>query len=310
MNNQPLISIIITAYNVKPYIGEALQSIINQSYRNLEIIVVDDCSTDKTNNIIESFAREDKRIITYRLSKNSGPSTASNFALSKAQGEYIARMDADDVAYLDRIEKQVRFLQHNPEVVMLGGQCDIINEQGTLIGRKKYPLTHKGIYKALFMINPLPHPGCMFKPGIFKKAGIHYEKKYFISHDLKILFKLLPYGTFANLPDTVLRYRYRPNSITHLNPKRTFAETVDIRSWALKNKIYTPSFQGLLFHWLEVCLVKILPNSLINRLFQLWRIKKIMTVKRATQLSLRLTYRFSSYIFSSLTYILLPRQFK
>jgi len=212
-HNLPLVSIVMTAYNAGQYIDEALTSITDQTYTKMEIIVVDDCSTDSTWDKIQVHAKRDFRIKLFRMTKNSGPSTASNFALTKARGKYVARLDADDIAYPNRITKQVTYLEKYADVVMLGGQCHIIDEDGKIIGEKRFPIDHKDIYNSLFMINPIQHPSCMFRFDTFKKAHIRYEKQYFICHDLKILFTLLKFGSFANLPDTIIKYRYRPSSI-------------------------------------------------------------------------------------------------
>ena len=141
----PLVSVVMTAYNATDYISEALDSLVSQTYPNLEFIIVDDGSTDKTWKIIQKYAASDSRFKIFQLKKNSGCSVASNFAFRKAKGKYIARLDADDIAYPNRFSLQAEYMENNPQTVMLGGQCDIINESGQLIGEKNFPLTHQNI---------------------------------------------------------------------------------------------------------------------------------------------------------------------
>jgi len=296
----PLVSIVMTAFNASKYIKEALDSLVCQTYSHLEFIIVDDGSTDNSWKIIQTYSKSDPRFRVFRLKKNSGCSVASNFAFRKAKGKYIARLDADDIAYPNRFQKQVDFLESHPQVIILGGQCDIISENGQLIGEKNFPLKHQDIVNALFSINPIQHPACIFRAKTFKAAKIKYEKEFVISHDLKIIFQLLSFGHLANLPDKVLYYRHRPQSLTHRNPKFVFEETLAIRNWAKNTGIYTPTFTGLLTHNLESFLVANLPNKLINFLFEIWRVK---TYKLSWQPALR----FTSKALTALTALVLVK---
>jgi glycosyltransferase involved in cell wall biosynthesis len=145
--NQPLVSVLMTAYNAESFIGEAIQSILQQTYKNLELIIVDDKSTDKTFSIAKHFVKQDSRIRLYRLPKNVGPSIASNFGIQKARGSFLARMDADDSAFPNRIRKQVQFLRKHLQVVIVGSQCTLIDTNGDIIGEKHYPTENKVIYE-------------------------------------------------------------------------------------------------------------------------------------------------------------------
>ncbi|WFT52817.1 glycosyltransferase family 2 protein [Acinetobacter baumannii] len=107
---QPLISVLIPVYNVEAFVKEAVSSICNQTYKNIEIIVVDDCSTDNTYNIVAELAIIDPRIRLYKNDKNSKIVKTLNFALEQAKGEFIARMDGDDISTPERLEKQLEFL--------------------------------------------------------------------------------------------------------------------------------------------------------------------------------------------------------
>lgn len=277
-NNQPLVTVIMTAFCAGRFIDEAIASILSQTYTNFELFIVDDGSHDDTWKRIKIYTKADKRIKAFRLKKNLGPSGASNFAIARSRGTYIARMDADDIATPDRLIKQVRYLESNPEIILIGGQCDLIDENGNHIGQKQFPLSHEKIVESLFMINPIQHPTWMFRKSVFDKLGISYEREYLVSHDLKILFRLLGHGMFANIPDTILAYRFRPNSITHKNPKRSFGETISVRHWALR-KGYRPTLKALAFHSLELVLVSVLPTAVINKLFRIWRIKSTKTIQ-------------------------------
>ena len=145
----------MTALNAERFIDEAIESILGQTYRNLELIIVDDGSTGRTRRRIRALAKRDIRIRAYRQKVNMGPSESSNFAIAKARGAYIARMDADDISYPTRIQKQVDFLQKNRDVLVVGVSV-IINEHGESIGEKHFPLDHEHIRHALFT-EPIQH---------------------------------------------------------------------------------------------------------------------------------------------------------
>ncbi len=130
-----LVSVIIPVYNVEKFVEQAIVSIIDQTYKHLEIIVIDDGSSDATYQIVADLAIQDSRIKLYKNERNLKIVKTLNRALSLAQGEYIARMDGDDISALDRIEKQVAFLESNPDYDLVGCSLISIDENGMEIGR-------------------------------------------------------------------------------------------------------------------------------------------------------------------------------
>ena len=274
----PLVSVIITAFNAAPFIEEAVISIMGQSYKNLEILIVDDGSTDNTWQILKKLAKRDKRIKLIRLEKNLGPSLASNEAIKQAQGEFIARMDADDVAFADRIEKQVRFLQNHPQVIAVGGQCQLIDEKGEIIGTKEFPLTNKKIYESLFMFNPIQHPTIMINRKLLPNGLIFYQNGSVLAHDYELIFQLAQYGRLANLKDYVLFYRQHRNSLSLRDPKKTFKHTLQVRYKAVREYGYKPSLKSLVANLAQIVIIALLPSKLIYPLFRLLRVRR----KKAT----------------------------
>lgn len=274
-NKKPLVSVLITAYNAENYLVESVMSIVKQTYKKMEIIIVDDNSDDHTLNISNNLAHFDKRIQVFHLDKHSGPSIASNYGLEKVKGKFIARMDADDIATSDRIEKQVKFLEKNKDVVILGGQCILIDENGKIIGRKKYPEDNKKIYKSLYEFNPVQHPTCMIRQSTIKKYEVSYHNHTFLAHDLELVFELSKYGKLANLKDTTLFYRQYKNSLSLKDPKKTFEATVEVRKKALIAYKYKPSIKGWFIHFSQRALIAILPESFIYPLFCFLRMRKL-----------------------------------
>ena len=144
-------------YNVEKYVEQAIRSIVDQTYRNLEIIVVDDGSTDKTYEVVSKIALEDHRIKLFRNDQNLKQAKTSNFALSMSKGDYIARMDGDDISALDRIEKQVAFLESNIEFDLVGVSLIAIDASGKEIGKMTYYASQKIINKTLKYSIPVSH---------------------------------------------------------------------------------------------------------------------------------------------------------
>ena len=153
----PLISVLIPTYNVEKYIREAIESISNQTYSNLEIIVVDDGSTDNTYSVLEELQLKDPRIRLFKLGVNRGIVETLNFALTQATGSFIARMDGDDVSLPDRLQKQYLFLQQYPDVALVGLNIIIVNEQGQLIYKDNYLRDFDKIRIGIKYASPIPH---------------------------------------------------------------------------------------------------------------------------------------------------------
>ena len=150
--NLPLVSVIMSVYNGEKYLVQAIDSILNQTYQNFEFIIIDDCSTDNSSHILQEYAKKDSRIKIIKKEKNIGIKgfiENLNLGISIAEGKYIARMDADDISLPERFQKQVTFLENNPEIFMVGAQIDFINEKNEIIGEKAGALEHEEIVKPL-----------------------------------------------------------------------------------------------------------------------------------------------------------------
>lgn len=289
---QPLVSVLMTVYNAEKYVEKALLSIIEQTYRNLEIIVVNDGSTDSTKSIVEKLNRLDKRIKLINLKKNVGPSLASNVGIEQLNSNYVARMDADDISLPNRIEKQLDFLLKNPKVVVVGGKSYLMNEFGQMIGKKDYPTANKDIYSSLFYMNSIQHPNCMINRKLLPKKRIYYHNHSLLAHDLELFFEAAQYGELANLDEITLYYRQYKDSLSLRNPKITFEATVNVRLKALKEYNYKPAIKSLMLHYLQTFIISLVPNRLIYPLFKFIRIDRHSIFKQIPDLSPRLILNY------------------
>lgn len=272
--NKPLVSVIMPAYNTGDFVTDAIESVLSQTYRNFELIIVDDGSTDNTPGILRGYKRRYPKVVRLiTLKKNTGDSQATNIGFRAAKGEFIARMDADDISHPERLVKQVGYILKHPKVIMLGTQAEIINKNGEKIGEKIFPIRHKDIYNNYAIYHPMLHPSCLFRGALLPKKEFLYESGHKPNDDYYTFFKLLNYGEFANLPEKLLYYRIHTKNISLQNLKKRFYNTLKIRIIAIIKLGYKPSAKGLLAMLVQFALVSLLPEKMLPTLYML--IKRI-----------------------------------
>ncbi|WP_163398641.1 glycosyltransferase family 2 protein [Flavobacterium fluviatile] len=205
-----LVSIITPTYNAEKYIRETLQSVLNQSYQNWEMILADDASTDTTVAIIEEFAQKDNRIRLFKLPENNGNGFARNAALEKASGKYIAYLDADDLWFREKLEKQIQFLKTN-NLHFTFSFYDSIDEEGNALNRRvesPNPLT----YKQVFFCNYVGNLTAIYDADYFGKIILETSQK---RQDWRIWLTILEQiKTAKPVPESLAFYRIRKNSVS------------------------------------------------------------------------------------------------
>ncbi len=203
----PLVSVIMATFNEPVnYINDAIESILNQSFKDFELIIIDDSTNKDTIGAID-FYTKDQRVIIIRDKTRMGFVPALNRGLLAAKGQYIARMDGDDISFEDRLEKQVNHLDSNNEVDVIGGNMQIINETGDVI-------SHRNYYSGKFLLqiggifrSPVAHPTVMFRRTIIDKK-LFYDESFLKSEDIDFWFRLRNNGfKLANLSDNFLFFR-------------------------------------------------------------------------------------------------------
>jgi teichuronic acid biosynthesis glycosyltransferase TuaG len=205
-----LVSIITPSFNSEKFIAETIQSVQNQTYQNWEMIIVDDCSTDKTVSIIEYIANNDNRIKVYKLEKNSGTGIARNAALGKASGKYIAFLDADDLWKPHKLEIQINFLKKN-NLPFTFSFYDCINEQGNELN-KRVEAPKNLSYGQLFFCNYVGNLTGIYDVNYFGKIAISSIRK---RQDWMLWLTILKKVKSAKpIPESLALYRIRENSIS------------------------------------------------------------------------------------------------
>lgn len=256
------------AYNSEEFIHDAIESILHQTYVNFQLLIVDDCSSDTTPQIITRYAKRFPYLIKALFQKTHiGDTGCANAAFARSSGQFIARMDADDIAHPERIEKQISFLLTHPQVFILGTQGYVIDKKNTIIGEKLFPLSHTAIYSAFSIYNPLLHPSCMFRRDFLPYPDRLYEQKHNIHDDYYTFFSYLRYGIFANLPDKLLYYRIHGKNFSLQHPKKRFTQIQHIRTQAVKRLGYTMPSWAKFHNLLQQIVVGVLPEQAIIPLY-------------------------------------------
>lgn len=218
----PKISVVMPVYNTKKYLRQAIESILNQTFRDFEFIIVDDCSTDSSPEIIEEYAKKDKRIRALYNSQNLKVARARNRGIEAATGRYVAQMDSDDISLPNRLKKQFKFMEGHPEVAVSSGTVELIDQAGKAIGRVKYYLTDEEVRRHIFRLCPCSQSLCIMRRKAFNDIE-GYDPDWVPTEDTELFLRLGRIGQFANLSDVMLQYRVHPDSLTnkyHLEAKR------------------------------------------------------------------------------------------
>ena len=268
--DKPLVTILLPVHNGEKYIKESLDSCLKQTYGNIEILVVNDASTDNTKKILNRYG---DKVRVLDIEKQNTLGSVLNIGIQASNGSYIARMDADDIMYPARIERQVDVLENNGDIVAVGGQIDIINENGKITGERKYALEDRDIRRTFFWSQPFAHPAVMFRKNIALDIGMYPENLPKVE-DVKFFFKLSTKGKFANIPDKVLKYRMTFSTESQAKMVDHFKRTSKVRERVIKELGIKPTFRQYVLWKLEIVtvfLIQKLPNKWFMNIFELAR---------------------------------------
>ena len=266
MMSNPKISVLMPAYNAEKYIAEAIESILNQTFKDFEFIIIDDCSTDGTYSIIQRYAKRDDRMIVLKNEKNLKICETLNKGIEIAKGKYIARMDADDWSYPDRLEKQFKFMEENPEIGISGGTMEVCDEKMKVLNQRKYNLSDEEIRKKIFRYSPFSHPLVIIKKDILDKASF-YDHDLVYAEDYDLYFRIGNFSKFGNLKDVILKYRMLENNSTSEKLKEMELKTLKIRKKAVKEYGYRMSLIDKIYWVLQYLSIFIFPPKIKIWLF-------------------------------------------
>ncbi|NGM63271.1 glycosyltransferase [Sphingobacterium sp. SGG-5] len=209
--NLPTVTVFMAAYNAAPYITKAIQSILNQTFRDFELLIVDDGSTDNTVDVVNSF--HDPRIRLIKNESNKGLGFTRNVALKEAEGEFLAILDSDDIASANRLEKQVRHFSTNPKLAVLGSCAHIIDKNGNRTGKNIELSNHSDqLCATLFFSNTFVHSSIMMRTSVFREVGGY--PNYPVAQDYALFARIGLKYEVGNLPEYLVDYRMHDTNIS------------------------------------------------------------------------------------------------
>ena len=241
----PKVSVILSVYNGESFLAQAIESILKQTFADFELIIIDDGSRDKTRDIVNSF--KDERIVLITNEKNLGLIRSLNKGIAAARGEFIARMDADDISDPERFGKQIVFLEKNPDIGVLGTAVRHTDAKGRDISVLVQPLSHGGILWKMCFECAIIHPTVMMRRNIFQ-AGEGW-------------MRLAKRTRFANLPDVLHMHRLHSASIGNTQSKTQYELSLPLREGFLKN-MFNITISANVNIWFSYNEIKLLPSEI------------------------------------------------
>lgn len=262
----PKISVLMAAYNTERYIGAAIESILKQTMKDFEFLIIDDKSTDRTAKIIARYAKKDRRIHFVQNKENFGLTKNLNILLEKARGEYIARMDADDVAMPTRFARQVAFLKKHKDISLVGTWAEVIDKNDRVIGKLEYVTAHKDIQRNMTERSQIIHPSVMFRKSIVKKIGV-YDEKFRSAQDYEYFARVMSQFTVANMPEKLMRYRWDFDQNEGFKNNRRQERNGWVTRWRMFTKYHWPI--RYLIYTIKPAIAFCIPSS-----WRMWVVKR------------------------------------
>jgi glycosyltransferase involved in cell wall biosynthesis len=267
--HSPIVSVLMPAYNSEKYIADAIDSILNQTFQDFELIVIDDCSKDKTWHIIQKYAQKDKRVVAIKNTKNLGISDNRNKAISISKGKYLAPLDNDDWSYPDRFAKQVEFLDNNPDIGIVGGSVEVYNETFTkLLYKNTFYPDDKSLKKHIFRQLPFSHSSVMYR----REIGLEnpYSNKLCTAEDYDFYFRAGIKHKFANLKDVLIKYRTSKTQESTTKNRRQSYLAMYIRLKATVEYGYKLFKKDIALIVLKLILIPTFPKRFRDQLFNMF----------------------------------------
>jgi len=250
-------------YNAAPFLGEAIESILMQTFDDFEFILVDDGSTDGSSDLVHSYAGQDARIHPVYQEYNQGIVKVLNIGLDACTGDFVARMDADDVALPNRLALQLQALANNPKVGAMGGALTYIDESGKELG----VIRHCALQASRLAGNPLLHPTVMMRRSVLTHHQLHYRERYRYAEDYFLWLEMQQYAVIDALDDVVLQYRVSGASSRHQHLKDMVRATLRVKRDAMVKLGIKPAPADLL-RMASESLLLLLPTRLVWWLYR------------------------------------------
>jgi glycosyltransferase involved in cell wall biosynthesis len=284
----PLVSIVLPVYNGEKYLAESLDSVFAQTYQNWELVIINDGSSDGTEKLI--FKYQDKRIKYLPNDGNKGIIFSLNRGIEESKGIYIARLDADDIALPDRIEKQVKFLSENAEFAMCGSYFRTIDSKGNLLKNVEFPSNNTDAQSFLLLHNCFCHSAIMMRTNIAK--DLKYDEKFQVCEDYDLWYRISRTGKILNLPVFTTLYRVHDNNMSTRKSEIMFAHVNKINKRILDDLGIEYSNTELEAHSNALCYnVPFFGNPESIRILENWILKLYSYLKKSGNYNAFLCYK-------------------
>lgn len=288
----PKVSVVMPAYNAEKYINEAIQSILNQTFKDFEFIIINDGSTDRTEEIILSY--NDSRIVYLKNKENLKIVETLNRGLDRAKGEYIARMDADDIAVNTRIEKQVAVMDADTSIGVLGTGTRVFGE--TVKTKETHSTLNPDRLKAdLLFSTCICHPSVMIRKKVLDNYNIRYKAEYVGAEDYELWWQIASVSKIMTIPDILHCYRIHANQVTQVKDeqyKNLLMKMIELRLYKLKLSLTSyekeifliyclgdfAKFDREKMHVYIDIIIKILENNQRNPFFEQKELKNVVAL--------------------------------
>ena len=228
MSNAPKISLLMSVYNGEDYLAEAIDSVLNQTFNDWELVIINDCSNDSTADILNNYTALDSRIKVFTNEVNLRLPSSLNRALSLAEGKYIARMDADDICLPDRLQKQYDFMENNQDVALSSCRFMTLKNGVVASGGCGGKSDFDAVKALLLVTNPILHPGIIAKAEIIKELG--YDKDFTCTEDMELWTRFVSAGHKVEiLSEYLMIYRLHDKQITETTLEKQKREVITVQ---------------------------------------------------------------------------------
>lgn len=275
------VSVLTPAYNAEKWIGEAVESILNQTFSDWEFIIIDDGSTDKTWEIIQAYAKKDRRITCHQNEENLGIYRTRNKLILLSKGKYIAWQDADDISLSHRLRRQYDYMEEHPEVGKSGGYLQYFDERGNR-GVRKYAEDDTTLRKKIFRYSPVAQPAAIIRRESLDRTGL-FPLASPVAEDLAMSFQIGTKYKFGNIPEVLVRYREVASGATFSKLRVIEMYTMFLRIRYANTEYYKMSFFDKFYNAMQYIFLFLIPPKLTVRLFNYLR-NSNFGVKRANLL--------------------------
>ena len=248
VRTDPRITVLMSVYNGEKHLSEAIDSILQQTFTDFEFLIIDDGSLDNTRAILQRYSKKDGRIRVVRNDKNLGLTKSLNLGIDLAKGEYIARMDADDISLPTRFARQVAFMDTHPKVGVVGSYTLKQYKENSRIA--KNPCTHEMIHAGLLTGPKIFHPTAFIRAAILRRHHIYYTNEFTYAQDFDLWVKIAKHADLANIPEVLCHQRIHENSISNSNRQEQDYFAARIRQTQLEEILGT-TISSTEYHFFE-----------------------------------------------------------